>query len=582
MDAAFKGELGKYRLIAEIARGGMGIVYLALMPGPGGFYKTLVVKELKPDYAHDRSFLAMFLDEARVAAKLHHPNIVQVYEVDNVADRYFIAMEYLEGCTMRRALKLLKTSFPVGMVLAALIEVLRGLHHAHELTDEAGESMHLVHRDMSPHNIFLTFDGQAKIVDFGIVKTRDSSHTEVGVFKGKVAYMPPEQAMPDVTVDRRADIYAVGVILFEALTGQRLWKDMQEVHILASLMKGDIPSIEKVKPSVPAELKRICSKAMAWNRDDRYATAEEFREDLERYYEDARLSVTMRDVGGLLARSLESERAKTKTLIDRKIAQLKETGGVAKVSVLPPAATSMPQLGADQSGSISGFYEERDPALEKPKLANLVTETENSALGATFRKSRLRSFMPQLIVGSSILIVFGLFLIFFGPTQDADDAPAHPQQPVSATSAPLVMGPSPSPDLVSIEVRVTPPDATVEIDGTSLQGGGPYTVRYKRGQDKHVARAMQDGYIAKVQEFTADRDMLLDMSLAPIPPPPVVVRTSTRPSSPSHASQTSQAATTSQPPPASTPQSTQPESHSTTAPGPSVRPIETSSPYGGQ
>ncbi|MGH7330520.1 MAG: serine/threonine protein kinase, partial [Polyangiaceae bacterium] len=360
-DAPVTGELGKYRLIAEIARGGMGIVYLALMPGPGGFYKTLVVKELKPDYAHDRSFLAMFLDEARVAAKLHHPNIVQVYEVDNVADRYFIAMEYLEGCTMRRALKLLKTDFPVGMVVAALVEVLRGLHHAHELADEAGESMGLVHRDMSPHNIFLTFEGQAKIVDFGIVKTRDSQHTEVGVFKGKVAYMPPEQAMPDVTVDRRADIYAVGVILFEALTGQRLWTGMQEVHILASLMKGDIPSIEKVKPSVPAELKRICSKAMAWNRDDRYATAEEFREDLEQYYEQARLSVTIRDVGSLLARSLETERAKMKTLVDRKIAKLKEGGGHEKVSILPPPS-STPQLDADQSGSISGFYEERDPA----------------------------------------------------------------------------------------------------------------------------------------------------------------------------------------------------------------------------
>ncbi len=578
MDAPVKGELGKYRLIAEIARGGMGIVYLALMPGPGGFYKTLVVKELKPDYAHDPSFLAMFLDEARVAAKLHHPNIVQVYEVDHVADRYFIAMEYLEGCTMRRALKLLRTDFPVGMVLAALIEVLRGLHHAHQLADEAGESMHLVHRDMSPHNIFLTFDGQAKIVDFGIVKTRDSSHTEVGVFKGKVAYMPPEQAMPDVTVDRRADIYAVGVILFEALTGQRLWANMQEVHILASLMKGDIPSIEKVKPSVPAELKRICSRAMARDRDDRYATADEFREDLESYYEQARLSVTMRDVGSLLARSLETERAKMKTLVDRKIAQLKETGNVPKVSVLPPPP-SAPQLAADQSGSISGFYEERDPALEKPKLASLVSETETSALGETFRKSRLRSFMPQLVVGASILLAFALFLVFFGPTQDA---PAPPQ-PVSAASAPILTGPSPSPDTVSIEVRVTPPDATVEIDGTSLQGGGPYTVRYKRGQDKHVARAMQDGYIAKVQEFTADRDMLLDMSLAPIPPPPVTLRTSTRPSSQStHVSATSRESATSQPQPVSTPPTTQPPSHSTTAPGPTVRPIETSSPYGGQ
>lgn len=567
MDAPAHGELGKYRLIAEIARGGMGIVYLALMGGAGGFYRTLVIKELKPEYAHDRAFLAMFLDEARIAAKLHHPNIVQVFEVDQVSGRYFLAMEYLEGVTMRRAMKSLRGDFSIGMVLASLSEILLGLHHAHELTDEAGVSLGLVHRDMSPHNIFLTFDGQAKTIDFGIVKTTETQHTEVGVFKGKVAYMPPEQASPDMVVDRRADIYAVGVILFEALTGRRLWAGMQEVHILASLLQGGIPTIDKVKPSVPAELRRICNKAMAWDREQRYATAEEFREDIERYFTDTGLSVNMRDVGGLLARSFESERAKMKGLVDSKIAQLKAGGDEQRLSIAPPPVRlSIEAPAPDQSGSISGFYEEK--ALEdKPKLLALVDDEQPSEL--TFRKARLRDFAPQLVALAAIVLTSILFLVFFVPGQGMPD-PSRGPIAAATTARPSSTGPSPAPQMIDIEIRVTPPTATVVIDDVLLTGNPPYSVHYKKGIGSHVAKAMADGYIAKEQEFGVDRDMLLDLSLARIPPPPVTVRVGSRREPPHPTTNV-----TSPPPPqTATPQPTRPQPTST------VRPIETSSPYG--
>ncbi|HEX7664662.1 MAG TPA: serine/threonine-protein kinase, partial [Polyangiaceae bacterium] len=425
--------------------------------------------------------------------------------------------------------------------------------------------------DMSPHNIFLTFDGQAKTIDFGIVKTTETQHTEVGVFKGKVAYMPPEQASPNMVVDRRADIYSVGVILFEALTGRRLWQGMQEVHILASLLQGDIPTIDKVKPSVPAELRRICNKAMAWDREERYATAEEFREDIEQYFTDTGLSVNMRDVGGLLARNFETERAKMKQLVDRKIAQLKAGGDESPLSIAPPPVRlSIEAPPADQSGSISGFYEEKAITEEKPKLLAVVDDEHVSEL--TYRKTRLRDFAPQLIALGAIVITSALLLLFVVPSSSSSDATTDPGAVASTSASAAPSGPSPAPQTVDIEIQVTPPNATVVIDDVTLTGNPPYSVHYKKGGASHVAKAMADGYIAKEQPFTVDRDLLLDLSLAPLPPPPVTVRVGSR-TPPPHSTATT-------PPPPTVTQTPPPPTTSKPQPTSTVRPIETSSPYG--
>src|SRR6185437_8026107 len=235
--------LGKYRLIAELGHGGMAEVYLAVVRGPAGFNKLVVIKQIRPQLAEDPEFLAMFLDEARLAARLSHPNVVQTNEVGQEGSRYFIAMEYLEGQPLNRVLhRVQKTGgIPLALHVKILSDVLGGLHHAHELADFDGTPLEVVHRDVTPHNVFITYDGQVKVVDFGIAKALNSSaETRTGVLKGKVAYMAPEQARGE-RCDRRADVFSVGVMLWEAATGRRLWKGVPDITILQRLLAGDIP-----------------------------------------------------------------------------------------------------------------------------------------------------------------------------------------------------------------------------------------------------------------------------------------------------------------------------------------------------
>lgn len=580
---ASQGQLGKYRLIAELAQGGMGVVYLAVMQGLGGFYKTLVIKQLKPELAHDPAFLSMFMDEARVAARLQHPNIVQVYEVDSVGDRHFLSMEYLEGATLRRTLRVLKSEMTLGMHLAILSEILRGLHHAHELTDESGQFLGLVHRDMSPHNIFVTFDGQAKLVDFGIVKTRDSSNkTEVGVFKGKVTYMPPEQAMTEQPVDRRADIYSMGVMLWEAVSGRRLWKGMQDMQVLTKLVQKQIPTLDHVMPSAPAELKRICAKAMAWDRDERYETAEAFREDLDAFIVASKLQVNLRYVGSLLASALADERAKIRNLLDRKIAQLKAGGNVSKVLSIAPPPTLLRE--ADDSQSIEAMLDERDFVQEEPeKKLQLVSELDGlegeSALVRMLRGGKWRLVRPQIFAASTVLVVVGIYFAFLAPpapatitTTEPLTAPTVVAGNVSSTASTPSATVLPPQQMVDVQIHVAPLNASVTVDDAPLKGP-PFSVRLPKENATHTVRAFAAGYVTKSQDFGGDRDVLLDLSLAknspfiPPPPPPQPHFTShvTPPPPPQ---QTQTQVTPPEPPPTRTPPPTS-----------SVRPIDTSSPY---
>ena len=268
---------GRYRLIADVGRGGMSDVYLAVTEGTEAaarFQKLLVIKMLKPELSEDSEFVAMFLNEARLAARLNHPNVVQTIEVGEAGGRYFLAMEYLEGQPLHRVLRNTDARSRLGldMRLHMLIQALAGLHYAHERRDYDGSPLDIVHRDVSPANLFVTYDGHVKLMDFGIAKARDSnSETRVGVFKGKAAYVAPEQARGE-TVDRRADVYSVGVVLWELLTGRRLWSGSTQIEMLRRVVAGDVTTPRSVDPRIPAELEEICMKALAFSREDRYAT----------------------------------------------------------------------------------------------------------------------------------------------------------------------------------------------------------------------------------------------------------------------------------------------------------------------
>ena len=279
----------KYRLLAELGHGGMADLYLAVSQGPAGFSKLLVIKRLRD--VDDPHFVTMFLDEARLAARLSHPNIVQTYEVgqeeileglDTGAGAAFIVMEFLEGPTLQRLRRRAgeRGGVPAAIELEIMCNVLEGLHHAHELRGYDGRPLNVVHRDLSPQNVIVTQQGECKVLDFGIAKTSDSSsQTEAGLYKGKLKNMPPEQLRGE-PIDRRGDIFAAGVMLWEGLSGQTLWDDLAGPTVAHRLIQGDIPPLGQLPAGVPPELRDICARALAPNAADRFASAIELKAEL--------------------------------------------------------------------------------------------------------------------------------------------------------------------------------------------------------------------------------------------------------------------------------------------------------------
>ena len=307
-----------YRRIAELGRGGMATVHLAAMQGSHGVTKLVVVKELRPELAVNDEFVVMFFDEARLAARLNHPNIVQSYEVGEEDGRQFIVMEYLEGQPLHRVWNKLQAAGKMSLALNLQVvhDVLAGLDYAHELTEFNGTHLKIVHRDISPHNVFVTYTGDVKVVDFGIAKAADSStQTRVGTLKGKLTYMPPEQAMGE-PVDRRADLFAVGVLLWESAAGRRLWQGMNDGAIMRALMTGDIPSLLSVNPDLPPRLDDICRRALAPKRDARYATAGDFQRDIERLMQDLGVHSNRRELGSIVTELFADDRAMLRASID--------------------------------------------------------------------------------------------------------------------------------------------------------------------------------------------------------------------------------------------------------------------------
>jgi serine/threonine-protein kinase len=296
----------------------MGNVYLAITHGPGGFHKLFAVKELRPDFADDAGYVTMFFEEARFAARLTHPNIVQTNEVGSDGDRHYMVMEYLDGRSLYRVIRHMAAQggLPLGAHLRVIAETLLGLHHAHELRGFDEQFLSIVHRDVSPPNVFVTFDGQAKLLDFGIAKAADSCmDTRAGVLKGRIAYMAPEQVWSG-NVDRRADLYAMGVMIWEAVAGRRLWAGLNDVEILARTQDPEPPRLASACPEAPAELDALCARAMARDPDQRHATAVELLAELDSHLCRRDDAPTMRELGAMVAKAFETERRQLGAVVE--------------------------------------------------------------------------------------------------------------------------------------------------------------------------------------------------------------------------------------------------------------------------
>ncbi|HWM88127.1 MAG TPA: protein kinase, partial [Kofleriaceae bacterium] len=276
-------QFGKYQLIRRIGTGGMAEVFLARTAVAQGLSKQLVIKKIHPAFARSRQFAAMFVDEARIALGLNHPNIVQVFDFGQLGENYFLAMEYVEGLDLLRVMQEVsrqRTMVPLGLCAYIVQQVAKGLDYAHRKSDDFGEPLGIVHRDISPQNVLLSYDGAVKIVDFGIARAIDV-HEEEGVVKGKFAYMAPEQARGEL-VDRRADVYSAGVVLFELATGRPLFPGKGK-DVLVHVKGGAIPRPRDFNRDVPPELEEIILKALAFHRDDRYQTGRDLQNALGRF-----------------------------------------------------------------------------------------------------------------------------------------------------------------------------------------------------------------------------------------------------------------------------------------------------------
>ena len=275
---------GRYELVSWLGRGGMAETWRAQLMGAAGVTKSVLIKKVLPEYADDEAFISMFISEARISATLSHGNVAQVFDFGRVDGEYFLAMEFVDGQPLHRVLKRAMKSgmatLPTPVAVFITMEMCRGLHYAHTRTDGSGAPLGIVHRDISPDNVLIGYEGQVKIVDFGIAKAKllRGFKTAPGVVKGKYLFFSPEQARGE-EVDARTDVWATGVVLYELLCG-RLPVDGAPQVVMSRVARGEVPALNLLRPDLPKELNDIVMKALTPDRDQRFESSHAFGEAL--------------------------------------------------------------------------------------------------------------------------------------------------------------------------------------------------------------------------------------------------------------------------------------------------------------
>jgi eukaryotic-like serine/threonine-protein kinase len=501
-------QIGKYRMIARLGQGGMASVFLCAAAGPVGFNKLLVLKLLKEELAHDEEFLTMFIDEARLAARLNHANVVQTYEVGLEDGHHFLAMDYLDGQPLHAVLrKQTRIKMPLDLHVRILADTLAGLHYAHTLTDFDGSPLNVVHRDVSPQNVFVTYDGQVKLVDFGIAKAAGAANvTQSGVFKGKISYMAPEQASGD-PVDARADVFSVGVMLWEAIAGQRFAHGESQGALLARRMSGNEPRIREVVPDADPELADICDRAMAHDPAERYASAQELRDDLDGFLHQFSRRIGTREVGNLVSELFAEEHDRIRAIIDEQMKQmLRETSQSLPVPTLELWANTVDHTPTAVSGRRSVA------ALISQSGLHGRDSVPSTGSGSTLMGANLSTAPPArgpsttLLVGlaAAAISVIGVLLVvvYFGRADGATTG--------ATPSAPTAAGTS---ETIRVEITFDHPEATAKLDGVAL-AESPFVAQMPRDGTAHTLEVTRPGFATKTTMLSYDRDIELDVVLA--------------------------------------------------------------------
>ena len=444
--------LGRYALFAEIASGGMATVHLGRLLGPVGFSRTVAIKRLHPQYAKDPEFVAAFLDEARLAARIHHPNVAQTLDVVATEGELFLVMEYVIGESLSQLQKRLRkrdARMPPKVASAVITNALYGLHAAHEAKADDGEPLRIVHRDVSPQNVLVGADGAARVVDFGIAKAaKRSKETEVGRIKGKIAYMSPEQAKSQ-PLDRRSDVFSAGVVLWEALTGRRLFEGTDPFQVMSQVLEAPIAAPSRFAPELSPEVDAVVLRALARTPGERFPTAREMAIAIEHVIPPA----LAREVGEWVQATVRDELERRGQALER--LQREESESSEPAPAPPPAGN---EATADYQHSVVAEVRALGPSPMQPPERGRVTRT------ALF----------GVIAG--VVLFTGLVVVAITARGGKSEVPAPPSAAVvampsslpsarlapsvdvpaleSASAAVPVAGPAPSP---GTSTRRTPP-----------------------------------------------------------------------------------------------------------------------------
>jgi eukaryotic-like serine/threonine-protein kinase len=479
---------GRFELLIEMGRGGMATLFLARIQGPSNFEKLLAIKKIHDHLAHEDQFVRMFMDEARIAAMIHHPNVATIFDMGRIDKSYFIAMEYVHGQDLTDILKVAgrkRANFPWTHAVRIIADTAAGLHSAHELKNQEGQPLNVVHRDVSPQNILVSYDGNTKVVDFGIAFAAEKLETtQAGTLKGKVGYMSPEQAMGE-EVDRRSDIFSLGIVLWECVCIRRLFKEANEGATLLRVRDADVAKPRSVRPEIPVELERIIMKALAKDRKDRYDTAEEFGDALE----------SLLVAKGEVIRPKKIAKMLDDLFFDRKKLKDKQL----KVALKWTGSNPIKGVGMGATGTHS-----------------LVLQTDPHTTNVTV----VRPWSSLAIIVGSIAAVAIVALILIRPFGSwSGEKRPPPAKPVAAAHmVPPPMRPKPLSADVLLKITVNPALASVEVLYQKKKYLGPlFQMTVPRSQKAETIQVSAPGYFPQTLVLVPNRNNDLPVTLMMLP-----------------------------------------------------------------
>jgi eukaryotic-like serine/threonine-protein kinase len=506
--------IGRYDILGQLAVGGMAEILLGRLAGPSGFERLVVIKRILPHLAGDRRFVDMFLDEARTVARIHHPNVVPVHELGSDGDELFLVMEYLQGESVAGVLRRLRArDEPLEPWLALHIaaEACRGLHAAHELCDPDGVPLEVVHRDVSPQNIFVTYGGNVVVLDFGVARVADQQgRTEAGQVKGKTAYMSPEQCLAR-TLDRRSDVFSMGAVLFEMLTGTALFRRDADHATFKAICEEPIPRPSETRPGLPEDVDRVVARALGRQRGDRYATAAEMRADLHEAMQAVRRSGNADEALEAVMRGAFEERIEDKNELQRR------ARAGAPLGAVPPAEVDVEvQLPTVRTrGAVHAADESALRSVSDVKPGDAPGRSRRAALG----------WAAPLAVAAAVAGVVALATRTPGGGPGPDAAASAPSTSAdtgagttattTATAAAVDTAVTPAASTVRVRLETTPAGARIRVDGLD-RGVTPAELELPRGSEPVRVTLEREGFQALGETVVPSTDQRIVLALRPL------------------------------------------------------------------